>query len=367
MTAESISNESATFEHTHSSETCLNTFSSSSSLDDSSAPFEAGLDFDFPLEALDGLCPFYANTITSTSAFASPSSNPVSTSIISQTTHPSQPEQSAALNISPAHRRSPSPSLSDFLQLDDAASFSFPDDFHLAVPELDLLRAAVSVATRMRTLDRLWDIHAASIFTPSPASSNSSSTWDSSHSSASCSCNGDPDACTYDHVSSLDLALAPPRAPPSWTSTLPFNLRPTPAQLSTPHHAILDILPWPDVRTKLITAFSLLPTLLPKHPVDGTTVSVLRLVYDLEAGGCRVWGPDPTRESGWEVTQSFVDGWWWCLDRRILSVANEWRRGRGEGRLRFGGTKVDGVRQDCGLESNVDLETGGAHVGQEEV
>ena len=37
---------------------------------------------------------------------------------------------------------------------------------------------------------------------------------------------------------------------------LPANLRPTEAQLSLPHFPVLDVLPWPSVRTKLIFLFS---------------------------------------------------------------------------------------------------------------
>lgn len=177
-------------------------------------------------------------------------------------------------------------SIGTLLQVEEVQSTTFPDDYHLAVPELDLLRASFEIATRLQSAERLWDMQAASVF------------QDPGHS--------------------------------QWACELPKNLQPTKTQLSLAHHPILDIIPWPSVRDKLIRMYNLPPNFWPRHPDDGSECSLIRLVYDMEAGGVRVWGADPASEESWEIEESLFAAWWWALDRKILLATNRRRTGRGQ-------------------------------------
>lgn len=196
---------------------------------------------------------------------------------------------SVTFQTSPSDGSNTSLDLNEFLQADEILNASFADDYNIEVPELDLLRAAYSIAGRLRSAQILFDFTAQSIFQTSDCS--------------------------------------------SWISTLPKNLQPTYAQVLVPHHPILDILPWPAVRTKLINMYSLSSDLWPRHPSDGTVSSVVRMVYDMEDGGIRVTGPDPSNERAWEIQQSFFDAWWWALDQSVVNLSNEKRVARGQPRF----------------------------------
>lgn len=176
--------------------------------------------------------------------------------------------------------------LSDFLQEDDTQNTTFPDDFWLQVSELDLLRASFDLATRLRCADRLWDLSASSVFLETDAA--------------------------------------------TWMSLLPANLQPTPKQLTVAHHPIIDLLPWPTVRNKLIEMYCMPVHFWPRHPDDGSPCSLVRLVYDMEDGGIRLWGADPAAADAWEVQERFAMTWWWALDHRVLRGTNQRRLARGE-------------------------------------
>ena len=181
--------------------------------------------------------------------------------------------------------------LNDFLQADDIQNATFADDFNIAVTELDLLRAACENAGRMNSRHLLFTgLGAQSIFQTSDCS--------------------------------------------SWILTLPENLMPTEAQLALPHHPALDILPWPAVRTRLIRMYNMPSDLWPRHPADGTESSFVRFIYDMEDGGVKVTGPDPAKESAWEIEQTFFECWWWALDQAIVANSNLKRLARGQPMLR---------------------------------
>ena len=69
--------------------------------------------------------------------------------------------------------------------------------------------------------------------------------------------------------------------------------------------------------------------LWPRHPSDGSESSVVRMVYDMEDGGIRVTGPDPSKETSWEVEQGFYEIWWWALDQGVVNGSNQRRLARG--------------------------------------
>ena len=209
-----------------------------------------------------------------------------------------------SISSSPAFQTSesdPEPDLVTSTQDRQTAGFSFPDDYLLTVSELDLLRACMCIAFRLGCSDQIWDLTSISPFYNGPSPS---------HSGASSS----------PHRSSL-------------SSILPDNLVPTPAQRQLSHHPVLDILPWPTVRDKLIHVFDQ-PVELRPLAARGN-LSLVQLVYDMEdsAEGIRVWGADPCDSGNWEVGQVFFQRWWWALDREVVEKSNEWRRCRGAGCL----------------------------------
>ncbi|CAN9424761.1 unnamed protein product [Alternaria alternata] len=117
---------------------------------------------------------------------------------------------------------------------------------------------------------------------------------------------------------------------------LPENLRPTEAQLLLPHNPMIDVLPWPSVRTKLICLFSQPDQLRP--PIARGSMAIMRLLYSIddESEGLRVVS-DANEQGidvkGWEVGQAVFKDWWWILDPEIVSNSNRLRNMRGAPRL----------------------------------
>ncbi|PGH18337.1 hypothetical protein AJ80_04515 [Polytolypa hystricis UAMH7299] len=195
------------------------------------------------------------------------------------------------------------PNLSSALQSHQASTFSFPDDHLLEVPSLTLLRAILTVATRLNLTEHVWSLTGLSPFyTGSTGLSSSSSS-----------------------TSPLPLP-----------ADLPPNFHPTPTQRLVPHHALLDLLPWPVTRDKLIQVFSLPKHLRPASAAD--PMGLLRLAYDMEdpAEGVRVSGADPFKAEMWEVGQLVFQRWWWAFDEGIVERSNRLRKGRGQGGLVLG-------------------------------
>jgi hypothetical protein len=132
---------------------------------------------------------------------------------------------------------------------------------------------------------------------------------------------------------------------------LPPNLHPTSAQITIPHHPLLDILPWPSVRDKLICILALpsrLRPLIAREDGDengsGQAKAVMQIVHDLDdmADGCRIhgnlvaWGEgSELAEESWEMGECFFKNWWWCIDGRVVNMSNLRRRQRGLGCLRI--------------------------------
>ena len=185
------------------------------------------------------------------------------------------------------------------------SSHSFPlspDGAQISVPILSSIRAFTTIAIALDLLNNLWDPN-------------------------------------YMHT------LAP-----NSFSHLPQNLRPTPAQMSIPHHPMLDGLPWPSVREKLICILALPSALRPPVAQDehgasqGQGKAVMRLVQDLDDfkeglkvhGNMSGWGKESElEEEAWEIGECFYRNWWWCLDEKVVKIANRRRRQRGEEALKI--------------------------------
>ncbi|KAE8138099.1 hypothetical protein BDV38DRAFT_78710 [Aspergillus pseudotamarii] len=213
--------------------------------------------------------------------------------------------------------------ISDDLQDYQSSNFTFPDDHLLQVPSLTLLSAAVRVAQRLGIGDCLWDIAAVSpfhrplVYTQSSTSPHCSLLSSSTSSTIQTS---DPSqASDGGGTNNTDL------------ETLPEHLRPTRTQVLISHHPILDLLPWPTVRDKLIQVFNLPVNLRPKSAQD--PMGLVRLIYDMEdvgGEGIRVHSGDPFEVAGWEIGQLMFERWWWAFETDTVERSNRGRRERGE-------------------------------------
>ncbi|EFR00109.1 hypothetical protein MGYG_03115 [Nannizzia gypsea CBS 118893] len=192
--------------------------------------------------------------------------------------------------------------LSAALQSYQTSNFTFPDDKILDVPPLTLLRAMLTIATRLNLTEHIWNLAGISPFFTGQTGLGTNIAL----------------------PSGLDLA------------DIPRNFHPTPTQRLVPHHAILDLLPWPSARDKLIHVFSLPVQLRP--PAAADPMGLMGLVCDIEdAGeGMRVSGPDPFSPEMWEVGQLVFQRWWWAFEGSIVESSNRLRSKRGEQGLIIG-------------------------------
>ncbi|KIW15168.1 hypothetical protein PV08_05213 [Exophiala spinifera] len=192
--------------------------------------------------------------------------------------------------------------------------YTFPDEMHIQVAELDLLRGCMSIAQRLQIQDMIWSLTSLSPFADSAS------------------------------ASADEIVGSGPRSPPTAAAAirlqqyghLPPNLRPTQAQLSIPHHPAIDVLPWPSVRDRLIHVLAQPPEYRPTGAQS--PMALVDFVYDIEdpAEGVRISGNDPYDAQNWEVGEKVFKGWWWCFDREIVTRTNELRRARGAATLGFG-------------------------------
>ncbi|EXJ65739.1 uncharacterized protein A1O5_11267 [Cladophialophora psammophila CBS 110553] len=165
-------------------------------------------------------------------------------------------------------------------------TYAFPDEAHLEMIELTLLRGCMSIARRMKVEDIIWSLTSTSPFADSSTA-----------------------LAQFDH--------------------LPSNLQPTLTQMTIPHHPVIDLLPWPSARDRMIKVLSQPPKFRP--PGAASPMVLLDFVYDLEdsAEGVRISGSDPFSEMNWEVGEKVFKSWWWILDRDIIKRSNELRASRG--------------------------------------
>lgn len=191
---------------------------------------------------------------------------------------------------SPSPLSSPHPSsLTPFSTPDSTKTpppCDFPDEAHLEVLELALLRGATSIASRLGILPLIWSLDSTSPF-----------------------CDPLNTFSDYSH--------------------LPLNLQPTSVQRTEPHHPIIDLLPWPTVRDKLIRVLSVPPEMRPC--VAAKPTALIDLVYDIEdsAEGVRIWGDDPYSDRNWEVGEKVFKSWWWAFDTDVVDWSNSLRARRG--------------------------------------
>ncbi|TFB03656.1 hypothetical protein CCMA1212_004249 [Trichoderma ghanense] len=187
----------------------------------------------------------------------------------------------------------PSPPWDSSTSPPSSSDGSFADSYLLPVHELTLLRAITRIAERIGCPQQIWDLEAVSPFTQGTA------------------------------------------AP---AEQLPAAWKPTASQLLVPHHPLLDFLPWPQVRDRMISIFSMPEAMRPPHAAG--PLALVNFAYDFEdnAEGVRVYGGDPYDASSWEVGQVLFERWWFIFDRDVIEVSNRWRRLRGAPPLVLKGT-----------------------------
>ncbi|KAM0328024.1 hypothetical protein ACHAQA_005425 [Verticillium albo-atrum] len=175
----------------------------------------------------------------------------------------------------------------------------FADRYLLPISDLTLLSALINIAGRMGCSSEVWSPLANSPF---------------------------------------NLGVGTPAA------LLPTTWRPTPTQVQLPHHPVLDFLPWPAVRDRIISVFNMPVALRPPGARD--PLALMNFAYDMEdqAEGVRIWGGDPYDETGWEVGQVFFERWWFIFDRDVVAQSNRLREMRGAARLRMKEPRVEELR-----------------------
>jgi hypothetical protein len=171
----------------------------------------------------------------------------------------------------------------------ETSQHSFSDDYSLAVPELECMNTACAFAKLLKCEGTIWDMKCTRIL----------------------------------------------QLPQHEIATLPEILRPTNAQKYIPHHPMIDVIPWPSVRSKLICAFSQPLEMRPLNLRDD--MALLRLTYDLDdpAEGVRVSGSDRTDLANWEIGQQLFQNWWWAFDHSIIAISTRKRASRGAAKLRI--------------------------------
>ncbi|PLN86687.1 hypothetical protein BDW42DRAFT_158300 [Aspergillus taichungensis] len=217
------------------------------------------------------------------------------------------------------------------LQSSEASLFTFPDDHTIHIPTLTLLNAAMSVARRLGLSEIIWDLTSVSPFCKELGTPSSGLSTPSLVTHISTAVSTTPSDTSDDAGSEQKVH----------PSTLPPHLQPTPTQRLIRHHPMLDLLPWPNVRDKLIQVFNLPVSQRPKTAQD--PMGILRLVYDMEdAGGegINVHGQDPFQASGWEIGQLVFERWWWAFETDIVQTSNQARKKRGAKTLSLTGIQI---------------------------
>ena len=184
--------------------------------------------------------------------------------------------------------------LSSELQELEVSRFAFPPEHAIEIPTLTTMGASFRFAQMLGLVDELLDLTMSRVL----------------------------------DVSRIPVPLG----------DLPETLRPTEAQILLPHYPLLDVIPWPSVRTKLICLFSQPDQLRP--PIARGSAAIMRLLHSIddESEGFRIaldvdeYGNDV---KSWEVGQAVFKDWWWILDYDIVSNSNRLRSKRGAPKLQI--------------------------------
>lgn len=105
--------------------------------------------------------------------------------------------------------------------------------------------------------------------------------------------------------------------------SLPYSLKPTQLQLTTPHHAYIDLIPSPSLRDRLIA--------IGPANCNSFLMEVCTIACEIEDHGqMTIWGEDWLNEFSWEFSAAVLERWGgWLLTNEWGQRANFWRRQRG--------------------------------------
>jgi len=108
----------------------------------------------------------------------------------------------------------------------------------------------------------------------------------------------------------------------SMRDILPEALRPSKAQLETPHFYGIDMIASPTLRERLISVSA---------DLARNFCTDLGLAGDQrdDVGQVMIWGDDPLNEISWELSQPILARWEWMIGPEWTQRANFWRRQRG--------------------------------------
>ncbi|KAH8663031.1 hypothetical protein BGZ60DRAFT_471228 [Tricladium varicosporioides] len=106
------------------------------------------------------------------------------------------------------------------------------------------------------------------------------------------------------------------------SESLPSVLKPSKAQLETPHYWGIDMIASPSIRERLLTVTS---------DVAQSFVTEIGIIGSEreDIGQLTIWGDDALNEMSWEFSQPILERWGWLLGRDWVNRANLWRRQRG--------------------------------------
>ncbi|KAK3384130.1 hypothetical protein B0T24DRAFT_673939 [Lasiosphaeria ovina] len=96
----------------------------------------------------------------------------------------------------------------------------------------------------------------------------------------------------------------------------PASLQPTVLQAAVAHNPLIDCIPFPSMRDRILGASLIID-------MDTLRDDVLNM-------GFMCWGRRPWDARGWEIPEAFVDKYWWLLDEDMLAMTNFWREERAE-------------------------------------
>jgi len=101
---------------------------------------------------------------------------------------------------------------------------------------------------------------------------------------------------------------------------LPASLRPTLVQRTVPHESVIDRIPHPDLRDRLILLRG--------------RFNLVDCLHDF-ASGVTIHGDDVLAHSNWEIGETWLRRYGFLVDPNTLSTSNKWRRERGLPELRM--------------------------------
>ncbi|KAI0301784.1 hypothetical protein B0F90DRAFT_244094 [Multifurca ochricompacta] len=101
---------------------------------------------------------------------------------------------------------------------------------------------------------------------------------------------------------------------------LPASLRPTLVQRTVPHESVIDRIPHPDLRDRLILLRG--------------RFNLVDCLHDF-ASGVTIHGDDVLAHANWEIGETWLRRYGFLVDPNTLNISNKWRRERGLPELRM--------------------------------